>query len=113
MEIEKMNRPKHREKIIRTLFKNFFAEYNSRSLSKAIGITHAGTFKILKKLEKENIVKSRKIGKAVVYSLNMENSRTITEMRDVPQNAILISDFVSCIILFAIVPCVVSPVLRR
>jgi len=75
-----MNRPKHREKIIRTLFKNFLVEYNSRSLSKTIGITHAGTFKILKKLEKENIVKSRKIGKAVVYSLNMENSRTITEI---------------------------------
>ncbi|MBI5872169.1 hypothetical protein HZB88_03725 [archaeon] len=48
--------------------------YNANSLSKVIGITSMGTLKILKRLESENIVKSRKIGKAITYKVNVEDS---------------------------------------
>ncbi len=48
--------------------------YNANSLSKVIGITPMGTLKILKRLEQENIVKSKKIGKATTYKVNVEDS---------------------------------------
>ena len=59
---------------LKILFKDFLTAYNSRNLSKLIGISHAGTFKILKKLEKDEILKSKRIGNTVVYSINFENS---------------------------------------
>ena len=68
------------QEIIKLLFKDLLIPYNSRSISKIIGISHAGAFKILKKLEKRNIVKPLRIGKAVIYSLNKENPVTWREI---------------------------------
>jgi len=61
------------QEIIKVLFKDFLTPYNSRSISKVVGISHAGAFKIFKKLEKKEIVNPKRIGKAVIYSLNLEN----------------------------------------
>lgn len=61
------------QEIIKLLFKDFLTKYNSRNISKIVGISHAGAFKILKKLEKKEIAKAERIGKAVIYSLNLEN----------------------------------------
>jgi predicted nucleotidyltransferase len=66
--------------IILKLFKEFNESYNSRSISKKVGIGHSGAFKILKKLEKENIVFGKRIGKAVIYKLNMENPIAIRKI---------------------------------
>lgn len=46
-------------------------ELNARSISKLIGITHMGTSKIAKRLEKECIISSKTIGKAIIYKLNL------------------------------------------
>jgi len=62
------------EEAILKILKNPYESYNSRSLSKIIGISHAGMFKLLKKLEKERILVSKSIGKARIYSINFENS---------------------------------------
>ena len=62
-----------RQKIMLLLFKDFTTSYNSRNLSKIIGLSHAGAFKIMKKLEAKNIVSPKKIGKAVIYSINLNN----------------------------------------
>ncbi|MDP3027201.1 MAG: nucleotidyltransferase domain-containing protein [Nanoarchaeota archaeon] len=62
-----------KQEIIKLLFKDFLTKYNSRSISKKINISHAGSFKILKKLEKEDIVNHEKIGRALIYSLNLGN----------------------------------------
>jgi predicted nucleotidyltransferase len=61
------------QEIIKKLFKEFVTPWNSRSISSLIGISHVGSFKILKKLEKRGIVSSRKIGKANIYSLALDN----------------------------------------
>ncbi|MEK6951846.1 MAG: nucleotidyltransferase domain-containing protein [Nanoarchaeota archaeon] len=61
------------QEIIKLLFKDFLTPYNSRNISKIIGMSHAGAFKILKKLEKRNITEPTRIGKAVIYSLNKKN----------------------------------------
>lgn len=68
------------QEIIKQLFKDFLSPYNSRSISKIIGISHAGAFKILKKLEKKEIVKPNRIGNSVIYSLNFDNPITAREI---------------------------------
>lgn len=69
----KMEKLTNEQKILKILFKDYLASYNSRNISKLVGLTHAGAFKILKKLEKREIVKAKTIGKAVIYSLDFEN----------------------------------------
>ncbi len=66
--------------IIKTLFKDLLTVYNSRSISKVVDMTHAGAFKILKRLEQRGIVISRPIGKAITYTLNFNNPVTCKEV---------------------------------
>ena len=47
--------------------------YNANSMAKAIGISRMGALKIAKKLEKENILISKELGKAKFYSLNLKS----------------------------------------
>lgn len=46
--------------------------YNANSLSKELVITQVGTMKLLKRFEKNNILLSKKIGKSIVYKINIE-----------------------------------------
>ncbi|HIG93296.1 TPA: hypothetical protein HA242_05155 [Candidatus Woesearchaeota archaeon] len=59
--------------VVLALVKSPEVIYNANSLSKVIGITPMGTLKILKRLEQESIVKSKKIGKAITYKVNVED----------------------------------------
>ncbi len=47
--------------------------YNANSLSKVLGITSMGTLKILKRLEKEGVLKSMRVGKSGIYRINVDN----------------------------------------
>lgn len=47
-------------------------DYNANSMAKAVGITPMGALKILKRLEKESILKSKKIGRIAIYRINIE-----------------------------------------
>src|SRR3989344_1804134 len=60
--------------IVLKLVKSPEVDYNANNLAKVIGITAMGALKILKRLEKESILKSKKIGKAVIYRINIGNS---------------------------------------
>jgi len=55
------------------LFKDFAAYYNANSISKVLKISHVGAQKIFKRLLKENLVKSQKIGKSIIYKLKLED----------------------------------------
>ena len=68
------------QEIIKLMFKDFLTEYNSRNMSPKVGLTHSGAFRALKKLEEKEIVKPRRVGKAVIYSLNLENPLTLKEI---------------------------------
>ncbi|HLC74287.1 MAG TPA: hypothetical protein VJH88_00345 [Candidatus Nanoarchaeia archaeon] len=59
--------------IILRLVKSPEVDYNANSIAKAVGITAMGALKILKRLESELILKSKKIGKAVIYRIDVEN----------------------------------------
>ncbi len=62
--------------IVLRLIKSPETDYNANSLAKTIGITAMGALKILKRLEQDSLLKSKKIGKAVIYRINTEDSYT-------------------------------------
>ena len=68
------------QEILKLIFKDFLTFYNSRSISKKIKISHVGAFKILKKLGKKELVNPKKIGRAIIYSINKENPLTLKEI---------------------------------
>ena len=45
-------------------------DYNANSIAKQINITSMGALKILKKIEKEEILTKKQIGQAAIYKLN-------------------------------------------
>lgn len=56
-----------------SIFKSPEIEYNANSIAKHIGISSMGALKIAKRLEKENILISRELGKARFYKLNFNS----------------------------------------
>tara|TARA_Y100000310_G_scaffold266197_1_gene277608 strand:- start:969 stop:1550 length:582 start_codon:yes stop_codon:yes gene_type:complete len=57
-----------------TIFRSPKNEYNTSDIARLLGISPMGALKIARKLEKENILKSKEIGKAKIYQLNMQNN---------------------------------------
>ncbi len=55
------------------LFRNPDKYYNANSISKELGISSMGALKIAKRLEKEQIITTRELGKAKFYKLNLES----------------------------------------
>ncbi len=64
------NRTANEAQAILTLAKSPEALSNARSLSKALGMTPMGALKLLKRLEAEGLVRSRRIGRSRIYRLN-------------------------------------------
>ena len=60
-------------KFVLTLFKSPEKDYNAHNISKVLNISPMGALKIANRLEKENILKYKEIGKAKIYHLNMQN----------------------------------------
>lgn len=60
--------------IVLRLVKSPEVDYNGNSLAKAIGITPTGALKIVKRLEKESILTSKKVGQAKIYKINTEDA---------------------------------------
>ena len=56
-----------------TIFKSPEVQYNANSISEIMGISRMGALKIAKRLEKENIILSKELGKAKFYELNFAN----------------------------------------
>ena len=64
---------KERETLL-ILFKDFSSFYNANSISKLLQISHVGAQKIFRRLLKENVVVSKRIGKSIIYKLNFEDN---------------------------------------
>ncbi len=56
-----------------SIFKSPEVEYNASNIAKLIGISPMGALKIARKLENENILTSKELGKARFYQLNINN----------------------------------------
>jgi predicted nucleotidyltransferase len=62
--------------VLLILFKDFSRNYNANSLSKHVNITPRGALKILKNLQKQKLLISKKFGKAVFYKVNLNDYYT-------------------------------------
>ena len=70
--------PKNTAKIIRFLLRNTEKTgHNINQIAKAIKISVGSAFKILKELEKNNIVSAQSMGNAHYYMLNLSNNETV------------------------------------
>jgi predicted nucleotidyltransferase len=61
------------KKILLIVFRDFTSYYNANTISKTIKISRIGAMKIFKKLLKENILHSKKIGKSIIYKPNLSD----------------------------------------
>lgn len=55
------------------IFKSPEIEYNANSIAKPMGMSSMGALKIAKKLEKQKVIISRKLGNAKFYKLNFND----------------------------------------
>jgi len=56
-----------------SIFKSPEKEHNTSEIARLLGISPMGALKIARRLENENILKSKAIGKAIIYQLNTSN----------------------------------------
>ncbi len=61
-------------KVMLQIAKDVSRDYNANSLAEESGLTSMGTLKILKKLEKQGLLKSRKLGRAVFYKPDYDSN---------------------------------------
>ena len=59
--------------VLSFLVRNFTERLTIRNVAQRLNFSAAGVFNILKKLEKEDIVKGEKLGTGLFYSINFEN----------------------------------------
>ncbi|MBI2629219.1 nucleotidyltransferase domain-containing protein [Candidatus Pacearchaeota archaeon] len=64
-----------------SILKNPETEYNSNNIAKHIGISAMGALKIAKRLEKEQILILKKLGKASFFRLNTNNDYLIQYLK--------------------------------
>ena len=60
--------------VLLRIAKDVSKDYNANNLAKESGLTPMGALKILKRLEKQGILKSRKLGRAIFYKPDYENN---------------------------------------
>lgn len=63
---------KKEQEALLMVYKDFTHFYNANSLSKELGITQVGAMKLLKRFDKKNILISKRIGKSIVYKINIQ-----------------------------------------
>ncbi len=68
--------PRNTKKVISYLLKNLEI-ININQISKKLKISVGSAFKILKELEKDNVVLTKNLGNAKYYKLNLQNNETI------------------------------------
>jgi len=61
------------KEVVLDLFKNPKTDFNASSIAKELNRTRVGTFKALKELEKDGIVKGKRMGKAIFYKINLKD----------------------------------------
>ncbi|MEK6984270.1 MAG: winged helix-turn-helix domain-containing protein [Nanoarchaeota archaeon] len=59
-------------RIIDFLVRNFMERYSINALARKLEISHTGVHKILRKLERVNVVKPEKIGNSIYYKVNLD-----------------------------------------
>ena len=61
------------KKALRLIFTDFLTNYNSYNLKDRIGLSNAGSLKLLRSLSDKNLLTSEKMGNAIFYRINLHN----------------------------------------
>jgi len=59
---------------LKLIFTDFLADYNSYNIKDKLGLSNAGSLKLLRNLHEKNLLTSEKMGNAIFYKPNLENS---------------------------------------
>ena len=62
-------------KVINFLLRNFSQDYNINQIARELHLSPRGAYKILKKLEKNQLLRSRGIGNNFIYTLDFEQEK--------------------------------------
>lgn len=75
------------KKILKLLISSFNVDYSINQIARQCGLAPNGAFKILKKFEKEGILKQKKIANIISYKLDYDNEKTdsILELALIPE----------------------------
>lgn len=67
---------KNEKKVLRFILMAFGTDYSINNIARVCGLTPNGTYKILKKFEKEGILQYKKIANIKSYKINFDNEKT-------------------------------------
>ncbi|MBI5002429.1 nucleotidyltransferase domain-containing protein [Candidatus Woesearchaeota archaeon] len=59
---------------LKLIFTDFLTHYNSYNIKDKLGLSNAGSLKLLRSLHDKNLLTSEKLGNAIFYKPNLENS---------------------------------------
>ena len=62
---------------LRLIFTDFLTSYNSYNIKGKLGLSNAGSLKLLRGLSEKNLLTSEKMGNAIFYKPNLENEYLI------------------------------------
>lgn len=65
------------KRALKLIFTDFLTSYNSYNLKDKIGLSNAGSLKLLRSLEQKNFLRSKKMGNAIFYRPNFQNEYVI------------------------------------
>ena len=74
--------PVNLTKIIEYLFRNFSDKFNVNQIARSLKISVGSAYKILKSLNKKEILIYQKIGNGIYYNLNLDNKETIAKVQN-------------------------------
>lgn len=93
---------KNEARVINFLLRNFSKDYNINQISRELKLSPRGAYKILKKLELQKILLSKKIGNNLIYKIDFASDITsdicqfvLTEKETTPYLRTWINDFQS------------------
>ena len=64
---------KNEKMALKLIFTDFLTRYNSYNIKDKIGLSNAGSLKLLRNLSKKGLLSSEKIGNAIFYSPDLKN----------------------------------------
>src|SRR3989338_477205 len=68
------------KKALRLIFTDYLADYNSYNIRGKIGLSNAGSLKLLRRLEEKGFLVSKKMGNAIYYKANIGNEYVLKLM---------------------------------
>ena len=68
------------KKALRLIFTDYLADYNSYNLKDKLGLSNAGSLKLLRSLHEKGFLMDRKMGNAIFYKANISNEYVLKLM---------------------------------